>query len=144
MYGQAFTKILIIAHKCYWCYLRIVCQDESTDLQSDISIHLLVDYNGEGHQLQGKGVLLSPHLHWLASYGCDGVLLLRTTDDMVSPVKSVSVFVCVVCDMVVMGSCCYAPQTIWLALWNLSQCLSVSCVIWLWWCHAAARHRRYG
>ena len=37
-----------------------------------------------GHQLPGGRVKLSPHHKWLASYGTDGKLMLRTIGQMVS------------------------------------------------------------
>ena len=37
-----------------------------------------------GHQLPGGRVKLSPHHKWLASYGTDGKVMLRTIGQMVS------------------------------------------------------------
>ena len=38
----------------------------------------------QGHQLPGGRVLLSPHHKWLATYGTDGSVMLRTIGQMVS------------------------------------------------------------
>ncbi|KAK7508542.1 hypothetical protein BaRGS_00000108 [Batillaria attramentaria] len=35
-----------------------------------------------GHQLTGGNLLLSPHLKWLASYGADGAIIMRTIGSM--------------------------------------------------------------
>lgn len=40
-------------------------------------------YEFGGHQLPGGRVQLSPHHKWLASYGTDGSVMLRTIGQMV-------------------------------------------------------------